>query len=67
VGVPNLQMIRVLVSPFYDNTCGVCGVDSKEVASIHGGSWVFANFIGVLICLPRLRFRLFFCLGVSRS
>ena len=47
MGVSKLQFIRVMVSPFYHNTCGVCGVDSKEIARNGGVSWVFGSFICV--------------------
>ena len=52
-----------MVSTSYHNTCGVCGVNKEKIASIRGLSQVLVNFISVLICSPRLRFRLFFWLG----
>jgi len=33
-GVPNFQIIRVLVSLCYHNTCGVCGVDESRDGSL---------------------------------
>ena len=50
LGGPNLRIIRVMISTPHHNTCGVCGVDSEEIASNGGVSWVFVNFISVFIC-----------------
>ena len=46
----------------------MCGVDSKEIASNGGVSWVLVKFISVYICSLRLRFERFFvrgCRGVD--